>query len=70
MKGFLFVEGNCPQAAFWITKQGSISRKYHSSFIGCVVTDPKNNPELLIKSILATNPRGIKWNADYLNNLG
>ncbi len=70
MKGFLFVDDNCPQAAFWITKQGSISRKYHPDLIGCVVTDPKNNPALLIRTILESDPKRIKWDADYLNNLG
>lgn len=70
MKGFLFVDGNCPNASFWITKQGSISMKYHKNLIGCVVLDPKNRSDLLIKMILESNPKDIIWSTEYLNNLG
>lgn len=70
MKGFLFVDSNCPEADFWITKQGSISMKYHKDLIGCIVLDPKNNPNLLIKMILNTDPKKFIWTADYLNKIG
>ncbi|MFB1079528.1 hypothetical protein ACPV34_19165 [Photobacterium damselae] len=70
MKGFLFVEDNCPNASFWITKQGSISMKYHQNLIGCIVLDPKNSPDLLIRMILESNPKDFIWSAEYLNKLG
>lgn len=70
MKGFLFVESECPEADFWLTRQGSVSLKYHKDLIGCVVVDPKNRAELLIRMILESNPKDFVWSAEYLNNIG
>ena len=70
MKGFLFVDGDCPNAAFWLTENGSVSRKYHPELIGCVVLDSDCDPELLIRMILTTKPSAGKFTADWLNSIG
>ncbi|ENO8811643.1 hypothetical protein ACCE85_003693 [Photobacterium damselae] len=69
MKGFHFVECDCKDAAFWLTSSGSISRKYHPSLIGCQVTDPKSDVELLIRMILITKPKKGGYTAEYLNSI-
>lgn len=74
MKGFLFlflfVDGDCTDAAFWLTKNGTISRKYHPELIGCVVLDANCDPELLIHMILMTRPKAGQFTAEWLNSLG
>lgn len=70
MKGFLFVENNCPDAVFWLTKNGSVSRKYHPELIGCICTDLDCDPELLIRMILLTRPKAGGFTADCLNSIG
>lgn len=70
MKGFLFVEGDCRDAAFWLTENGSVSRKFHPKLIGCVVTEPESDPELLIRMILTTKPEAGKFTVDWLNSIG
>ncbi|MGF1806209.1 hypothetical protein L4C31_13255 [Aliivibrio sifiae] len=70
MKGFLFVESNCTNAKFWLTENGSISRKYHPQLIGCVALDPECDVELLIRMILMTKPEAGRFTVEWLNSLG
>jgi len=51
-------------------KNRTHSRKFNPKLIGCVVTDPNCDPELLIRMILATKPIAGKFTAEWLNSIG
>ncbi len=70
MKGYLFVQNNCPEADFWITENGSVSLKYHPKLIGCISLDKKNRVDVLINMILIADRTKTVWTAEHLNSIG